>query len=81
MTTKILKATSKGQITLPKKWRDRFDTENFKAEIAENQIVIKPIKLSDDEQWETIFDADRDNNGEGVPVNELIKILKKIANE
>jgi len=78
MTTKILKATTKGQITLPKKWRDRFHTDNFTAEIDENQIVIKPIDLDNHEQWETIFDAEEDNNGQGILVDDLIKRLKKI---
>lgn len=43
MTT-ILSATSRGQITLPKNWRDQFDTAYYEAEIQGDSIVIKPLK-------------------------------------
>ena len=77
MPTKILKATSKGQVTLPKKWRQRFDTDNFFAEIEADRIIIKPLEL-EDENWETVFDANRHNNGKGISVEDMIKSLKKL---
>lgn len=40
---KILQATSRGQITLPKNWREKFDTNYFQAVVEEDSITIKPI--------------------------------------
>ena len=40
---KILVATSRGQITLPKFWRDKMNTHYFKAEIYDKKIVIEPL--------------------------------------
>ncbi len=42
--TKILTATSRGQITLPKNWRDKFDTCYYEIDIEDDQIVIRPLK-------------------------------------
>lgn len=39
----ILSATSRGQITLPKSWRDQFDTRYFQIEVNGDQIVLTPI--------------------------------------
>ena len=41
---KILQATSRGQITLPKKWRDSFDTNYFKVEVKSEKLIIVPLK-------------------------------------
>ncbi|MFH0879392.1 MAG: AbrB/MazE/SpoVT family DNA-binding domain-containing protein [Lentisphaerota bacterium] len=43
MTT-VLSATSRGQVTLPKSWRDKFDTNYFQAEIQDEQIILRPLK-------------------------------------
>lgn len=40
---KILVATSRGQITLPKFWRDKVHTSYFKATIKEEKIIIEPL--------------------------------------
>lgn len=77
MITKILKATAKGQITLPKKWRSKHNTNIFLAKIDNNRIIIEPIDV---EQWETIFDADQDNNGKGIELGKMISMLKKLKN-
>lgn len=42
-----LKRFNTWQITLPKKWRDRFDTKNFIATETEEGLLIKPIKNND----------------------------------
>lgn len=81
MTPKIVKTTSKGQITLPKTWRDKFDTDNFLMQMDVNFIIIKPLNMDElQKQEEVIFDADRDNNGKGVGIDEMIDMLKKIRN-
>lgn len=79
MSPKIVRSTSKGQITLPKSWRDQFNTDNFLMQIDVKSITIKPINLSElQAEEEVIFDADRDNNGKGVSPDEIIRMLKKI---
>lgn len=79
MTPKIVKTTSKGQVTLPKIWRDKFDTGDFLMQIDVNSITIKPVNLRElQAEEEVIFDADRDNNGKGVTPDEIIRMLKKI---
>jgi len=44
MSTKIIKQTERGQITLPKQWRDKFDSDYFNVEIEDNCLTIRPIK-------------------------------------
>lgn len=39
-----LKVFNTGQITLPKKWRDKFTTKNFIAEETPEGLLIKPIE-------------------------------------
>lgn len=39
-----LKLFNTGQVTLPKEWRDRFDTKNFLAEDTDEGLLIKPLK-------------------------------------
>ena len=78
---KIVKSTSKGQITIPKAWRKQFKTENFMLKMETHQITLKPVRLEDmimDE--DVIFDADRDNKGKGISPHSVILILKKIKN-
>ncbi len=40
---KVLHSTSRGQITLPKEWRDEFDTDYFKVEIQKDKLIIVPM--------------------------------------
>ena len=54
-----------------------------------NGLIIKPVfikkqDLADDDDlggYETIFNADRDNKGKGIPADKLLKILKEINAE
>ena len=39
---------------------------------------ISPVDAEDEAGWDTIFDADRDNNGKGIPGGEVLRILRKI---
>ncbi|MFC1810407.1 AbrB/MazE/SpoVT family DNA-binding domain-containing protein [Patescibacteria group bacterium] len=78
MNPKIVKTTSKGQITLPKEWRTQFETENYVIEMHDKKLVISPIVIKPSQAEEVIFDADRDNNGKGVSIDEMIKLLKKL---
>ncbi|MDX9970836.1 MAG: AbrB/MazE/SpoVT family DNA-binding domain-containing protein [Candidatus Gracilibacteria bacterium] len=44
---KILQTTSRGQVTLPKAWRDQFDTSYFSVEIKSDELVLKPLHAND----------------------------------
>ena len=75
----VVKATSKGQITLPAKWRKQSDSNQYLLKEDGESLVITPLEVDrlEEEGWETIFDAKRDNNGKGVPLKDLIHTLKK----
>ena len=51
-----LKLFNTGQVTLPKKWREKHNTKSFIAEETENGLLIKPILWDDvvyyeDKEW------------------------------
>jgi len=79
MDTKVVTCTSKGQITIPKKWRDKFKTSTFTLSTEDNKLVIRPIN-PESLQDEIIFDADRDNKGEGLDGKEVIDVLTQMLN-
>lgn len=81
MSSKIIKGTSKGQITLPMEWRKKFNTDTYVLSFDSKRVVIKPIDLKALEDEEVLFDAVRDNGGKGVPVDEMIKLLNKDGSE
>ncbi len=75
----IVKATKKGQVTLPAKWRKNFETDRFLIKENGSSLLITPLEVDalEDEKWEIVFDAKRDNKGKGIPINDFIKTLKK----
>ncbi len=76
---KIQKITSKGQITLPVLWRNKFKTEQILLKVKDDLIEISPARLESAKFSEyTVFDAIRDNKGKGLKAGDLLKILKKI---
>ena len=83
MTT-IVKATSKGQITLPAKWRKLFDTNQYIIKEKKGALEIRPIDmdmLEKQEEWTVVFNAVRDNGGKGVPAEQFIKMLEELIKE
>ena len=74
MEGKIIQATSRGQVTLPKKWRDQFDTDYYEAKVEGNKLVIVPLikketfEESLDEAWEQY------KRGESMSHEELKKL-------
>ena len=83
MTTTITKATSRGQITIPKAWRKRFKTNSYILKADDFKLEISPLD-EEDLEWlgaETIFNADRDNNGQGIEAGEFLKILRSIKGD
>ena len=75
----IVKSTTKGQITIPAKWRNRLNTDRFLVKIKDTHLEIKPINLDniDEKQEYTVFDAIRDNKGKGIKAKDLVKVLQK----
>ena len=73
---RIAKVTSKGQITLPVKWRERVNAEHVLIEMKGDKIEIKPAHIETNEF--TVFDAIRDNKGKGLKANDLVNILDTI---
>jgi bifunctional DNA-binding transcriptional regulator/antitoxin component of YhaV-PrlF toxin-antitoxin module len=43
---RLLQATSRGQVTLPKGWRDKFNTTYYTVEIKSNELVLKPFSMN-----------------------------------
>lgn len=78
MTTKIVKSTPRGQITLPGQWRAHFQTDHYLVEMHGDRLVVIPFHLESVTDEEILFDADRDSGGKGVSPEEIIKTLKKV---
>jgi bifunctional DNA-binding transcriptional regulator/antitoxin component of YhaV-PrlF toxin-antitoxin module len=81
MTSKVLKSTPRGQITLPKKWREHFSTDHYLVEAHADRLVILPLNVGKPTEEEIVFDADRDNHGKGIPAREMIRLIQKINHE
>ena len=86
MTTKFIQCSQKGQVTIPKKWRDMFDTDCFVAYLEKGSIVFKPHKIDfipkeEGDNEEVIFNADRDNDGKGIPIEDIIQMLEEMKDE
>lgn len=79
MTT-IVKATTKGQITLPARWRKKYKTDSFMLKEKAGKLEVVPISMEVIEKgnWEVVFNAKRDNKGKPLSGRELIKRLKSI---
>ncbi len=72
MSTAVLKVFGTGQITIPKKWREKRKSNIFLAKEEGNKIILEPVE----ETEEKIFDANDFNDGEGVEINEFIQALE-----
>lgn len=80
MTT-LVKATSKGQITLPITWRRRVTTDRFIVKERGGVLEIRPLdlkKIEEAQRYTTIFDAVRDNKGNGIPAKDFLATLRRI---
>ncbi len=71
----VQKTTSKGQITLPKVWRGQFKTNHFVLESNNEVMIIRPIFLDNPNNYEVVFNADRDNKGKGISAKKLLEYL------
>lgn len=88
MVNKVVTATTKGQITLPKVWRSKFKTSQFLLKQIGKGLFIEPLKIDEISEEEllleekeypnVIFNAERDNNGKSIEARELLRLLNKI---
>jgi bifunctional DNA-binding transcriptional regulator/antitoxin component of YhaV-PrlF toxin-antitoxin module len=80
MTTKIVKSTSRGQITLPKQWRDQYGVDNYVMEVRADSLILKPLTLKNEpeviiKEHKDGFDMTFPN---GISPDEIIAILEDI---
>ena len=80
MARKVVKSTSRGQITLPKTWRSNFNTDCYLIEMKDDVLIVTPVDVEDLQSEEVLFDADRDNHGHGISVDDMIETLQTIRN-
>lgn len=74
-----LKLFNTGQITLPKSWRNKFDTNLYLAEETDNWLLIKPIIKDDivyyeNNEWFWIYSE------KWINPDEIISKIKKLQN-
>lgn len=74
-----LKLFNTGQVTLPKTWREKFDTKLFIAKETPEGLLIQPIFGGDDG---TVFYEDESGFGiyseKGIKPKDLIRKIKEI---
>ena len=77
----ILNMFNTGQVTLPKKWREQFQTNKFIARSEGNRLIIEPITAISRDPWERetlerdlgmLIHAENETDNED---NELVEIL------
>lgn len=54
MDTKLLNLQSKGQIMIPKAWRDEIGATAFKAVKKGDVVVLYPVRVASDEEVKSI---------------------------
>lgn len=75
MNTTILSSTSRGQVTLPKNWRDKFDTRFYKAEMKEGLITLTPL-LEEKNDLESQIEASWQEYKQGKVISQKALIEK-----
>lgn len=70
--SKVLQSTSRGQVTLPKSWREQYETKYFVAEVNGDSLVIRPL-INDDFKKSVEDSWGEYKKGEFVTQEELMK--------
>ncbi|MDP4008468.1 MAG: AbrB/MazE/SpoVT family DNA-binding domain-containing protein [Candidatus Peregrinibacteria bacterium] len=77
MNTYTLKLFNTGQVTLPKNWREKYDTKNFIAKETKDGLLIQPIK-----EEKVVYFENKKSFGlyceEGLPIDDIINKIKEI---
>jgi hypothetical protein len=63
---------------LPVSWRKAIKTEHISVVVVGDKLEIRPARFEESGEY-TVFDALRDNEGKGLKVKDLQKILTKLA--
>ena len=70
--------TSKGQVTLPVAWRRRMKADAVVMHEKGGVLEIRAARTTNRGDV-IIFNADRDNGGKGLPIDDVIKALEKLT--
>lgn len=73
-TSVVRKIFGSGQVTLPKRWRERIGTDTVSVQEKEGELRIKPLKT---DASSIIFDSAKVGHPEGVEIKQFLKALKK----
>ena len=75
-----LKSFNTGQITLPKKWREQFETQHFIATETENGLLIQPLAS----QTSPIYYENKEGfwiySASGISPEDIINQIKELQN-
>ena len=71
--TKIIQSTERGQITLPKSWRDQFNTKYYIIEIKAGELNLKPLPTDKTLKDEVENSWQEYKNGKFIGSGDLIK--------
>ncbi|GEM_PF-606060 len=76
MVVATLKEFGTGQVTLPKEWRDKFDTHHYLARETNQGLLLEPI-LYDEEGIEVVEDSKGLHFPKGIPAGLLARQLEQ----
>lgn len=78
MNSYLLSLFNTGQVTLPKAWRDKFNTKKFLAKETREGLLIKPLVDEDG----VVFYEHKDGFGiyseAGIDPDKIIKTIQKM---
>ena len=70
--------TEKGQITLPVAWRRKVGTNAVRIKSSKGALLeIAPIENRENKNtgWVSVFEARRDNGGEGITSGDFLRVM------
>jgi len=80
MSSYILNLFNTGQVTLPKKWRENYDTKKFIAKESPEWLIIQPLFDNDD----SVFYENSEGFGiyseSWIDPDQIISKIKKLQN-
>lgn len=75
-----LKLFNTWQVTLPKKWREKYNTKNFIAEETEEGLLIKPLESSSKTYYYENDEGFGIFNEDWIDAENLISKIKSLQN-
>lgn len=77
MSTYTLKLFNTGQVTLPKAWRDKYNTKHFVGKETKDGLLITPL-----EKEELVYFENKDSVGiyceRGLPVEKIVEKITEL---